>query len=522
MYKRVARIGVLGFCLSGIFAMSAFAQQNPKIELKVMALNPRCIGGADAGEACANDCDCDSVVCESWNICVGGSNAGVVCASGGDCFSGVCQNDPRCIGGLDAGILCSTSGSCDTGVCAGSAPFTTPSSVLTSLRPTDRFLCNVFASEWSPTGTSPEKLRSWEVSVNRNSFNSTVRGGVSVVTGDRCCRERIVVPFFPRLDIDCQDLSGCCGTLCGEIDDDEGTCTSDIPISPEAKGVYATHDRPDYVFLSNGTNDLLLLDFAEKGLTIRYAAALGNSDIPKAYDTKSTPAYLASLVLVASTDVCGQVIIPIAEENFDGLFDSNTARIETTNTGLTLDFGSCDCRSMILIDPAPNCSIDAREPDHAESWDSFTVQFDCDDTSGLRADDFEISLSPFSLFEFPPAIDMVVTDPLDPRRLTITLSESFPNSRWTCAQFQFSSVCLGVQPGDVNGDSLTEAADVDAMFDCINNPGSCDLSECDTNRSAACTPHDILRLVELLVVDTPMWLNIPLGTTTPTFCPTAP
>jgi hypothetical protein len=55
-----------------------------------LALDDRCHGGPNHGQACANSSQCPSGICSRTDRCDGGPNAGQPCSSNGDCPSGWC------------------------------------------------------------------------------------------------------------------------------------------------------------------------------------------------------------------------------------------------------------------------------------------------------------------------------------------------------------------------------------------------------------------------------------------------
>ncbi|MCH7870800.1 MAG: hypothetical protein IID33_03785 [Planctomycetes bacterium] len=91
--------------------------------------------------------------------------------------------------------------------------------------------------------------------------------------------------------------------------------------------------------------------------------------------------------------------------------------------------------------------------------------------------------------------------------VTVSLTGPMREQSWNCITFNETGdgVCLGIMPGDVNSDARSqsfggvELNDISALEECLNNPGTCTLFQCDINRSGACQPQDLLREIDLLV-----------------------
>ncbi len=159
----------------------------------------------------------------------------------------------------------------------------------------------------------------------------------------------------------------------------------------------------------------------------------------------------------------------------------------------------CGVRSPIDSDP-PNCAIDARQPTKPDGsrggTDTLTMTFDLD-AEGLASADFAVSLVPSG--NISPSVFSVVPT-ADPKTVLLVFDFPFPELFWTCVRHVPSGVstCIGALPADTGGDGLSDAADVVALLDCVSGTSTCQLWQCDLNRSGMCTPADMLRLIDLL------------------------
>ncbi|MFQ5494543.1 MAG: hypothetical protein ACE5EX_04100 [Phycisphaerae bacterium] len=190
-----------------------------------------------------------------------------------------------------------------------------------------------------------------------------------------------------------------------------------------------------------------------------------------------------------------------------------TAPAPLNREALTIDLGPCGCTKIISATPG-NCTIDARQPDvpggtDAQVLRTVDLRFDCPDASGV-VNDIQSRESPMGRFELPPVIESVVPVAEDPSVLRVTMLNPMTLGRWTCLRLQQiplgpgspgeNEVCFGVQPGDTDSSRTTDASDATALIDCIRNPGSCPLGECDIDRTGTCGPGDLLRLIDLFNV----------------------
>jgi len=147
----------------------------------------------------------------------------------------------------------------------------------------------------------------------------------------------------------------------------------------------------------------------------------------------------------------------------------------------------------------PNCAIDARQPSTPDGsspagWDAFSITFDSK-VSCLGLGDFEM-IGPGSVVPVPE-LEAVIPQG---DTLTLQLSHAIPLSRWLCIRYLRTDdvFCWGHLPGDVSGDGANCPKDILVLIDCLNGVRSCDIWQCDVDRSGVCGPPDILRVIDLL------------------------
>ena len=158
--------------------------------------------------------------------------------------------------------------------------------------------------------------------------------------------------------------------------------------------------------------------------------------------------------------------------------------------------------SIIDSDP-PTGAIDARQPlafdRAADLWGFSSIDLTFDgDVSNLTAADFCVTQDGGD--GNPPGISSVET--LAPDSIRLHLSKPIEPEAWTVIAHLDSSsrVCLGCLPGDVSGDRISEATDITALVQSLNNGAgeALPLHSTDINRSSTTTAGDILALIDLL------------------------
>ena len=110
--------------------------------------------------------------------------------------------------------------------------------------------------------------------------------------------------------------------------------------------------------------------------------------------------------------------------------------------------------------------------------------------------------------------------------MILTFRDTLNLGSWTCVEYRGDGggkVCVGYLPGDVGSDTTSNEADVLSQIDCLTNPGSCALHQCDADRSATCAAADLLRTIDLLNGggSYAVWMGEFLGVNSPVVCPSA-
>ena len=377
--------------------------------------------------------------------------------------------------------------------------------------PGDKIECEVFISEWSPKN---QKLLAFQVSVPRASFISGSRGSVKPIGWDR--------PILSEDDVGCGTDTDCPPEF--------PVCSLKLCVGPDYApddGVSLETDRPDWVFwcpvAGAPCSAFPAVDIS--GVEIRYAGLLLSSSDAVEYSIPEK--YAGTLIVEVSEDACGDFsleILPLPPAS--SLTDENTFPILPIETeALTIQTGACDCRGVIDSVP-PNCTVDARQPNDLEgtvqTQSSMTLALDCDDASGVA------NVGEFTVEVFPGGFAPFILDVTSVgNEITLTLTP-FPEFKWTCITFNPSGVqtCVGILPGDANSSLRTELSDIPALINCLNTPGSCTFYQCDMNRSGGCHPHDLLRLIDLLIGAGPYSAYEDEGIVNfinnPVVCPSAP
>ena len=90
--------------------------------------------------------------------------------------------------------------------------------------------------------------------------------------------------------------------------------------------------------------------------------------------------------------------------------------------------------------------------------------------------------------ESPPGTyAIILAEPLQPGAETAL---TYTGGPWTA---YFTAL-----PGEVNASGTTDVNDLNALIDCLMNPGTCDSWQCDIDRQGNCTAADLERLVDVL------------------------
>jgi len=178
------------------------------------------------------------------------------------------------------------------------------------------------------------------------------------------------------------------------------------------------------------------------------------------------------------------------------------------------------------FDRPGNCAIDARQP-HAidnvaltKGWDRLVLYYTCDPAVfALGLFDFSISATPAGTV---PGIQSVTTNSVA-KTVTVRLDGPIAPGRWTCISLDFflTKWCAGYLPANANQDLVSNASDINALINSINDVPGFALPEyaTDIDRSTVTNPSDILRLIDLLngAGDFDVWLARTLPA-----CPSGP
>ena len=197
-------------------------------------------------------------------------------------------------------------------------------------------------------------------------------------------------------------------------------------------------------------------------------------------------------------------------ESEDGTYwaveEANVGTIEN----LTIEVSAC----MIVSTNPPDCAIDARQPSKPDGtepagWDSIDITFSGTLCVAASPGEFTVSVEPSGT---PPAITDVV---VDGAMATLVLDGAIPTEAWTCFEVTGTPMktCFGYLPADVSADSTSAPADILYLIDCLNGVRTCEMWQCDVDRSDMCGPPDILRVIDLLngAGVYRSWLNVSIG-----------
>ena len=415
------------------------------------------------------------------------------------------KRNPTCTAGL-VGEVCGGDRQCDTGPltfdgqCGGEI---TPTNTV-SAEPGDIIVAEIYGSNWSPDG---QRLRSFQATIDPRGFTggcgTALPYGWDAPPADVWCETDAKCPAGMWCDIDRQK----CKAMACESDTD---CPPEYPVCQPnqlctgadhnpAKGAFTDEfrlDERDWVFEGCGA----LGPPFPTVFPYRYGWLLDANSLNCA-STYTVEKYFGTLMLVMPEVAGGTYTIPLKPPPDSVMVDRNAQLIEPLEVeNLTIEIPkSCEC---ILADPAPgNCAVDARQvsgpnglPVHGR--DSIELNFYARCACDLTWADFLIRQVPAD----SPAVSIADLECKDPHKLVLTFDGPIPTQAWTCVRRLFSGkeVCVGRLPGDVDGNRVSDAADVLHLIDCLNGVASCEMYQCDIDRSGRCGPADILREIDLL------------------------
>ena len=153
---------------------------------------------------------------------------------------------------------------------------------------------------------------------------------------------------------------------------------------------------------------------------------------------------------------------------------------------------------QIMASDPPHNAIDARQPFNLDGsnqvgWTSIQLTFD-GDAADVTGADFAINIDPLAS---APAIASVVPNG---DSVIVELQTAVPLASWTTITYLPSntSVRIGYLPGDVNGNGISNAQDITALIDALNNVVPRPSYATDANRTGVSNAQDILRVIDLL------------------------
>jgi len=158
-----------------------------------------------------------------------------------------------------------------------------------------------------------------------------------------------------------------------------------------------------------------------------------------------------------------------------------------------------DAPLRIITSDPPNGAIDARQPSDPAAtmglgWDTVQISLNGEVCGAVPAD--------FTVGEengAPPVPTVVDVVQLSPSSYQLMLSDILEPGAWTTVTHvpSASSTRIGFLPGDVNGNRISNAADVTALVAILNGADASEWSA-DIDHSGQLTAADLIALVDLL------------------------
>jgi hypothetical protein len=165
------------------------------------------------------------------------------------------------------------------------------------------------------------------------------------------------------------------------------------------------------------------------------------------------------------------------------------------------DFESSNTTVYLTTTNPRQGTIDARQPNDIfdaadlQGFDVIDVAFNAEPFTEMAAEDFLVT--EWGADGFAPQV-VNVTPINNGTGARIELSQPIQPQAWTTITHNGSgtSLCVASLPGDVNGDSVANGADVVALVGCMD--GSCVDHMADLDRNGVHDPEDILTVIDLL------------------------
>ena len=344
--------------------------------------------------------------------------------------------------------------------------------------PGDRIMAEIYLSEWSP---ADQGLETWQAQLAPEGIVSGSAGFLLPLGWDAA----LDAPECTT-DDDCAEGLHCETRICVGPDHDP-----DI-------GAYIDPTRPDYIYA--GVSAIYAVDPTSLVRGYRYGGTVMSGTLPVYV---STPKYGGTLILMVSEDARGTFELGFLEGLGTFMQDQDAEPILPIEVQslLIITSGPDAPPCHIVSSDPPNCAIDARQPSNPDGsdpvgWAGISLTFDGDAS--------DVSLADFSVDDSlpgPPEVQSLTVSPAGDT-VTLTFDRRIRLSRWTCITFipRDEMVCIGVLPGDVDGDGTSDSADVGLLIDELSGVVDPPLAayRCDIDRSGTCRPADLLREIDLL------------------------
>lgn len=319
--------------------------------------------------------------------------------------------------------------------------------------PGERLLAKIFLRDWSPNG---EILRAYQAVLDPASFESGDKGTVQPTNYAALLAQKAENTGAAFID-----------------DKDPRYVHSGLHIIP----IVDTLNAPGY----------------------RWLTVLLNAEEGPVHPQDGTKYYLGTVELEASSDAEGTFVVKFVESpDATGLLNLQSEYMQGLQyEGLTVTVDPSLKRLMIRESSPPDGAIDARiareaGASDAAPWDALSVTFNLD-ASDVSAADFTVADGSPS----PPRIQNI---DVNANEVMIALSSPIKPGRWTDVTYAPTGtrVRLGFLPGDVTNDARTDAGDLIALIEALNNTDQRPGYATDLDRDGQTTPSDLAALVDLI------------------------
>lgn len=213
--------------------------------------------------------------------------------------------------------------------------------------------------------------------------------------------------------------------------------------------------------------------------------------------------YLGTLDLVVSDDACGDFTIGFSQDSsIIADTEAPPTAVELVSQPLTIHVQPC----YLVLGPQrcdpEHCTVDSRIP-HAP--DNAAVRLNLN-TMVMQFADPGLSLTPadFAVEVFPDGIvpGVASVTPVG-NSATIRLNRRIDPKVWTCIHHiaENRRCCVGSLPADADGDLFVDLSDFWELYGNLRGDVQPPLTgeKCDMDRSALCTPADLLMAVDILI-----------------------